>query len=107
MTHDYVNCGKALEDCRWCLAKAEKLCRENIVDVQELDNTLTFAEQELLEHLQPSEDDGIPNEHVRQLMGLGKKGSKKKPALMKISRILEALEEMGAPLSTNQQDGRD
>lgn len=98
MTHDYVNCGKPLEDCRWCQAKAEKLCRQNGVDVQELDNTLTFAEQEILQHIQESEDDGITNEHVRQLMGLSKKGSKRKPKVMKIAHVIEALEEMGAPL---------
>lgn len=95
MTHAYLSCGKPLEDCRWCNAKAEKLLKAHGVDIQELDSTLTFAEQPILQNIQESEDDGIHNECARQLMGLGKKGSKRKPKLMEINDVLEGLQYMG------------
>lgn len=96
MTHDYEGCEKNLEDCRWCLGRAKKLCLEHGFDVQELDHAVTFGEQTILQHIRESEDDGVHNEAARELLGLGKKGSKKKPKIMKIEEVLEGLEYLGA-----------
>jgi len=97
MTHDYDNCEKSLEQCRWCKAKAEKTCVENGFDIQELDSTLLFREQAVMQIIQEAEDDGVHNEAARELLHLDKKKrSKKKGYPMDITRILEGLDYLGA-----------
>ena len=103
MGHDYINCGKSLEDCRWCGARAEKLVKNEGFDVQELDSTLTFGEQPILQQLQESEDDGVHNEAARELLRLDKKRrSKRKGYPMDISCILEAMKYLGADLNEDE-----
>jgi hypothetical protein len=97
--HNYEDCEKALEECRWCRAKAEAIVKSKGIDVQELDSTLIFHEQPILQQIQENEDDGVHNPNVRDLMGLDKKRTnKRKPKVMEISNIMDALKDMGAPV---------
>lgn len=103
--HNYDDCGKPLEECRWCSAKADQLVRLKGFDVQELDSTLTYHEQSILQQIRESEDDGVHNPNVRELMGLDKKRTnKRKPKVMGISNIMDALKEMGTPLEDRSHD---
>jgi hypothetical protein len=99
MTHNYVTCEKALQDCRWCKAHAEKILRSQQLDVQELDWTLTFSEQEILQHVQQSQDDGVHNDAARQLLELDKRYKRRKKGRpMDIGRVVDALDYLGAPI---------
>lgn len=98
--HNYEDCGKALAHCRWCKAEAETLVKANGIDKAELDSILNFHEQPILQQIRENEDDGVHNPNVRTLMGLDKpkRTNKRKPKVMGISNIMDALKEMGAPL---------
>jgi len=100
MKHNYEDCEKSLIECRWCRAKAEAQVKAKGIDVQELDSTLNFHEQPILQQIRENEDDGVHNSNVRTLMGLDKpkRTNKRKPKVMGISNIMDALKEMGAPL---------
>jgi len=97
--HNYIDCQKPVAECRWCREKAEKELKTRGIDIQELDSTLLFHEQPILQQLGENEDDGVHNPNVRALMGLDKKRTnKRKPKVMDISNIIDALKEMGAPV---------
>jgi hypothetical protein len=97
--HNYEDCDKALGECLWCQAKAEGILKTRGIDKQELDSTLNFHEQPILQQIRENEDDGVHNPNVRALMGLDKKRTnKRKPKVMGISNIMDALKDMGAPI---------
>jgi len=97
--HNHQECGKTLQTCRWCKTRAEKILRNQQLDIQELDWTLTFAEQEILQHIQQSQDDGVHNNAARQLLELDRRyRRRKKGRPMDIGRVVEALDYLGAPI---------
>jgi hypothetical protein len=98
--HNYEDCEKSLAECRWCRAKAEALVKAIGIDVQELDSTLIYHEQPILQQVRENEDDGVHNPNVRALMGLDKpkRTNKRKPKVIGISNIMDALKEMGPPV---------
>lgn len=87
MTHNYFGCARPLQNCRWCRLKAEKLARQEGFDIQELDYTLTFNEQPMLQKFKEHYG-GFLSERVVQILV----GSKK---AIDLSDIIDGFKEMG------------